>query len=207
MSNDDEMCFHFTDTLRLPWIIEAGELRPGLNRVSKLPYDFLWATIDPAGDPTCSAQGTPQVRECYRRGLMQLVRFTLPGEAFSEWCDVSRLYPEWTSEQVARTEQLARERHGETRCNKWRIRRDPFPIEQIIVVKAKSYTSGRWKPIDATVFLMELVNLSDVENGRGVIIDEKIYASQKIIMSNGPVGYVPLGVALADRLKAVGRTR
>jgi hypothetical protein len=36
-----EMIYHFTDTMRLPWIIETGELRVGLNRVSKLPFEFL----------------------------------------------------------------------------------------------------------------------------------------------------------------------
>ena len=130
------------------------------------------------------------------------MRFTLPSYAFDKWRDVSRLYPEWTPEQVARTEQLAIERHNETGFDNWRMRRDPFPLGDIISIDTKAFTSGRWVPICPK---MKLVKISDVEDACGVIIDEHVYMSRKIVLPNGPVGYVPMGVTPADRLKTLGR--
>ena len=40
--------FHFTDTVRLPWIVRAGGLRPGRNKVGSYPTpEFIWASINP----------------------------------------------------------------------------------------------------------------------------------------------------------------
>jgi hypothetical protein len=168
-----EMIYHFTDTMRLPWIIETGELRVGLNRVSKLPFEFLWATTNPNGDRSCSAQGA-MARETYRLGRMCLVRFTLPGDSFLNWSNVPRLYPEWTADQIARTQKAAVE-NGEAGFNNWRVRMEPLQISQALAVEAKSYTSGRWVPIDAT--MKSCILLADIENGRGVTIGEYVYLS------------------------------
>ena len=32
--------FHFTDTARLPWILETGELPPGVHQVSRAAAGF-----------------------------------------------------------------------------------------------------------------------------------------------------------------------
>jgi hypothetical protein len=186
-----DVVYHFTDTAHLPWIVETGELRPGLNRISKLPFDFLWATTNPDGDRTCSVQNH-NARTAYRSGLTQLVRFTLPGEAFSQWRDVSELYPEWTPDFVARAERLAT-KLGETKFDNWRIRRDLLPITSALVVEAKSYKSNRWLPIDAT--LKAHVRFPDGECG--IIIGGRVYVSQKITVPNGAVGYAFVGICEA----------
>ena len=43
--------YHYTDTLRLPWIILADALQPGRNKTSELPFDFVWATTSERGQP------------------------------------------------------------------------------------------------------------------------------------------------------------
>ncbi len=32
--------YHYTDTGRLPWILQSGELRPGRNKIAGYPDDF-----------------------------------------------------------------------------------------------------------------------------------------------------------------------
>lgn len=192
--------YHFTDTMRLPWIIEASELRAGANRVSALPFDFLWATTNPTGDRSSAAQASPAAREVYRQGMSQLVRFTLPDECFIRWRDVPRLYPKWSPDQIARTEKLAIER-GETGFDKWRLRLDPLPVARALAIEAKSYASGHWTPVDAT--MKSCVALGDIDNGRGVIIGEQVYFSARTVLPGGPMAYANLGRAPLSDLKAV----
>jgi hypothetical protein len=47
--------YHFTDTARLPWIIQTGELRPDPHRLGGFPADFVWATLNAGGDRTSAA--------------------------------------------------------------------------------------------------------------------------------------------------------
>jgi hypothetical protein len=50
-----QLVYHFTSTAHLPWIIDAGELRAGANKVGRFPDpDFLWATTCEAGDDTAT---------------------------------------------------------------------------------------------------------------------------------------------------------
>jgi hypothetical protein len=67
--------YHFTDTIRLPWIIETGELRPDSNRIGGFPADFLWTTSNDKNDLTSSA-AAPSARRAYREHVTQLVRVT-----------------------------------------------------------------------------------------------------------------------------------
>jgi hypothetical protein len=146
-----DVVYHFTDTVHLPWIIESGDLRPGNNRIGNFPNnDFLWATTEPVGDRTSSSQ-SDDYRELYRKGIIQLVRFTLPAEAFTDWREMIGRYPAWTSDHVEMLVRAARE-VGETGdLSKWRCRDQPLPITSAVAVEAKSYLGGRWMPINATL--------------------------------------------------------
>jgi hypothetical protein len=85
---------HFTDTAHLPWILRDGELRPGRNKIGKVPIEFIWATASPIGDRTCAAMCRPvetsdprygwgrNTISALREGLSRLVRFTLPETDF-----------------------------------------------------------------------------------------------------------------------------
>jgi hypothetical protein len=138
-------------------------------------------------------------RETYRLGRMCLVRFTLPGDSFLNWSNVPRLYPEWTADQIARTQKAAVE-NGEAGFNNWRVRMEPLQISQALAVEAKSYTSGRWVPIDAT--MKSCILLADIENGRGVTIGEYVYLSAKTTVASGQVGYINLGRVTLDEVRA-----
>src|SRR4051794_27692863 len=93
--------YHFSDTLRLPWIIEAGELRPSANRIGGFPQDPFWATTSDNGDKTSAVFSKPG-RDIWRKGFSQLIRFTLDGDDFSDWKDVVGRDPDWTSDHMAR---------------------------------------------------------------------------------------------------------
>ena len=44
--------YHFTDTVRLPWIVDADGLRLYRNQIGGLPSpDFLWATTSSQVEP------------------------------------------------------------------------------------------------------------------------------------------------------------
>jgi hypothetical protein len=71
--------YHFTDTARLPWIIETGELQLGSNRIGDFPADLLWATTNSESDLTSSVAAL-LARKTYQQHVTQLVRIT-PSEA------------------------------------------------------------------------------------------------------------------------------
>ena len=73
--------YHFTGTIRLPWILESGEVRPSPNRIGGYPADFLWATTDENGDRTSAAAGKA-IRKLWREGHLLLIRFILDPRRF-----------------------------------------------------------------------------------------------------------------------------
>ena len=127
----------------------------------------------------------------YREGQTQLIRFTLPADAFIFWREVVEQFPEWT-DHVERLERSARD-IGETNFDNWRCRVDPLPITSALIVEAKSYLSGRWTPIDAS--MRSHLVLRDIEDGRGrgVIIGDRAYLSARNAIPGLPIQYLPLG--------------
>lgn len=142
------LVFHFTDTTRLPWIVETGELRPDKNRIGGLPVDLLWATTDPNGDKTSSAL-MGAAKTAYRQGFTQLVRITLPATEFRPWRDVVAELPEWTPAHIATLEQAAA-KVGQTDTARWVCRSQPILLSRAVSVHAKSFASGRWVQVEAT---------------------------------------------------------
>jgi hypothetical protein len=177
--------YHFTDTLRLPWIVESGALRPSFNRI--LGTDYLWATTNPAGDRTASALHRAGPRqEAYRAGQSKLVRFTLSSAAYTSWSEIKRTTA-WTREQIAEIEELeksARGDFGEKGVNKWRCRVEPLPIASALIVEAKSYR-GRWAPIHATP---EHCFETDDPLTKGFILDGIVYCATRFEHDDS-VGY------------------
>jgi hypothetical protein len=165
--------YHFTDTIRLPWIIETGELRPSSNRIGGFPQDPLWATTSDNGDKTSAVFGKG-ARDVWRKGFSQLIRFTLDSDDFSEWKDVVGRDPDWTSDHVARLV-LSAKALGEPDTSKWRARREPLLLNRVLAVHAKSYSGSGWKPIEASQN-----NCMILEGGRrAFVIDEKAYGATR----------------------------
>jgi hypothetical protein len=130
--------YHFTDTARLPWILDAGELKPGANAVGDFPEpEFVWATTCEHGDDTAS--GGRHVGG-YRSGDRWLVRFTLRDEDFELWPDITRNYPAWTASHIARLE-----KRGNPAL--WRARVGPLPRAAWQAIHVRSYQQPRWEPI------------------------------------------------------------
>jgi hypothetical protein len=183
--------FHFTDSLRLPWIIRTQQLRPSLNRVSNVPSTFLWATADMAGDRSCSAQGTASAAEAFRRGLTAKVRLTLPRDEFELWSDVGMLYPEWTPDEVARTEAMGRQRHKETGFANWHIRREALSLSKVIACEYRSVASDRWLPVQDYILQSPVINTGRLGLG-AVLLGEWVYQSHRIDLPDTPIAYVPV---------------
>jgi hypothetical protein len=135
--------FHFTDTARLPWILETGELRPGSTRFPGQPPDFLWATTDERGDRTATLS-----RDAWRRGDTQLVRFTLARGDFEPWRAVVDRFPEWT-EQVTGSLERAAER-ARSNPDAWWCRVDPLPLSRVLKIQSKAWSSS-WQQFSPTV--------------------------------------------------------
>jgi hypothetical protein len=77
-----EHVYHFTDTARLPWILESGMLRVDRGAIGKYPTKFVWATTLLNGDPTCTALSRNQTLESRQNGSLRLVRFTFNASDF-----------------------------------------------------------------------------------------------------------------------------
>jgi len=182
-----EPVYHFTDTCRLPWIIESGALRPSTNFIGGFPKDFLWATTDAAGDRTASAGGPQQ--KVYRDGAVQLIRLTLPGDAFGDWREAVARRPEWTDEHVEMLLGMARRLRVDER--KWRCRVDPLPMSAVMAAHAKSYRGGRWVPIEATREYCFRPFEGD-DDLRGFVINGQAYCARRYSSESGATGYTDL---------------
>ncbi|MGF3027912.1 hypothetical protein ACQVP2_34610 [Methylobacterium aquaticum] len=168
--------YHYTDTGRLPWIIKAGELRPGANRIGGYPNpDFLWATTSPVGDRTASAS-----REALRSGLTRTVRFVLSAEDFIPWPQILGGYPAWTPDHIMRLEKAAA---GLSSPTTWRCRAAALPRSAWLGIETRSYIDKRWLPLS----LDEPV----IEDGAalGLWIDHRLYVSERIESLSGATGY------------------
>jgi hypothetical protein len=137
--------YHFTDTVRLPWIVLEGELQPSKNRIRGFPQDFLWATTSEKGDRTSSAMFA-ETQRAHRDGVVQMVRFTLDAAEFEDWRTAVSRSQEWNPQHIAALEMVAASRRVDPRC--WRCRREPLALSRAISVHVKSWQSSKWSPID-----------------------------------------------------------
>lgn len=177
--------YHFTDTVRLPWIIQTGELRPDPHRLGGFPSDFLWATLNAAGDRTSAAQ-SGEAKGLYREGLMQIIRITLSGEHFVGWREAINASPDWTADHVAMLERAA-VTMGETGTENWRVHLGPLPISTALAIDAKSYAGGRWVPIPTDQEFC--VTFADEPGRRGFVIGNMCYFATRDTTPEGRTRY------------------
>lgn len=169
--------YHFTDTARLPWIILSGELRPGRNKIGGFPDpDFLWATPDPRGDMTASADRG----EYYRSGKVRHVRFTLDVDGFIPWSHVPTQFPQWTPAYVAMLEGAAQ---GKSSPSTWWCRAAPIPCEGWKEIETRSYQDNRWLPF------REPEIEAESPDWLSVMIGQKRFWSREFDAPHGAAGY------------------
>jgi hypothetical protein len=190
--------YHFTDTLRLPWIIETGELRPDPHRLGGFPSDFLWATLNDAGDRTSAAQ-SGDAKRLYREGMMQIVRIALPEEHFVGWREAISASADWSAEHVAMLERAA-VTMGESGIENWRVHLGALPFSTAVAVHAKSYSGGRWLPISAN---QEYCVAFDEPQRRGFVINNRCYFATRSATPEGRTRYGHIGSMEASRETAI----
>jgi hypothetical protein len=152
-----DLVYHYSDSARLPWIVEAGELRPGHKQAPNHPLALLWATVSPQGDPTASAF-CDAFRAGYRMGTIALVRFALDPADFEPWgAGISQRHPEWTAARIREFECETRKRFGDKLIAYWRVRADPLPLSRVLRIEIKRYHRNTWQIIDDTACVAKVV--------------------------------------------------
>ena len=151
--------YHYTDTSRLPWIIQSGELRPGSNAIGGFPKpDFLWATSDPQGDRTASANRG----EHWRTGRLWHARFVFDSADFVRWTDSRDSLPGWTTDHVRLLEATK-----DAEPAAWWYRTEPISIDECLGLEFRSYTSKSWRNLGVT-------RPTEMENGSlFIMVDDK----------------------------------
>jgi hypothetical protein len=181
-----DLVYHFTDTVRLPWIIRSGELRPDTNRIGGFPQDFLWATTSERGDRTSSSMSGDSVR-AYREEVLQLVRFTLDPADFSDWREIVSQSPDWRMDQILALEKAAAASGERDADRRWRCRIAPLPIARAISVHAKSYVSGKWSEISATSEFCIMPGGNP--QTRGFVVNGYAYCATRVVTPQGQASY------------------
>lgn len=170
-----ERLYHFTDTARLPYILQSGELRPGRNKIGGYPDpDFLWATAQMMGDRTASAGSGAT----YRSSVVRLVRISFERKHFRPWREIVKDYPQWTDFQIERLERSAK---GMSNPSDWWCRADPLGLSDCLFIETKSYTSP-WTALTNPEVI-------EVGGALGVAISGEVYLSIESDAPNGAKGY------------------
>ena len=195
--------FHFTDTLRLPWILIERQLSPtrGMAAPDYPRPTFLWATTNAAGDRSAASSGDSSY-QLWRQGGTLLVRFVLAAEDFTPWAEMQRQSPQWTPEKIARLERNGRKKGSSP--EHWQCRTEPLAIDRWVGIETRSYTERTWKPLDFSAYTTLEVNPDSgsarkVESfqqafdelcAAAVEIDGRTYVSKRIIPRDGRTLYM-----------------
>ena len=165
-----DIVYHMSDSIHAPWIIAAGELRPGLIRDTGIGKSrFLWGTTNPQGDLTSRPQRRihfPErflgdfdqlyrilviAGECaWQAGEIRMIRFTLMAADFVTLDEAARS-ANWKPGQVAEMIEFDQKTYGEYGHKDWRLRRKPLPLSRVLKVESTSYDdreTERWHPLD-----------------------------------------------------------
>jgi hypothetical protein len=160
--------YHHTDSAHLPWIIHEQALKASDNRVGGYPEDFLWATENPAGDPT--ATSAVAMRQGYRSGAVAAVRFTLSAHDFAPWAEVKG---GWSAKHVAMLEGSVGKMGGSAReIAQWWCRVKPLPAVAWGAVEFRTWSNSRWRPTPLEVGRA-------AGGGLAVKLDGVVYGSAK----------------------------
>ncbi len=156
-----EYVYHYSDTVRLPWILDAGKLRPTDNPMNGYPNpDFLWASTRENGCPSAAFANR---KELYKDGIINVVRFTLAAVDFKEWPDLAIDHPDWTAMHISVLNKSGIEMGDDPRT--WRCRIGPLDRSRWIAVHLRSYRNPRWIELPAKTVTRKDGNITKVEIG------------------------------------------
>jgi hypothetical protein len=135
-----EYVYHYSDTVRFPWIMDSGELRPTDSPYNGYPNpDFLWATTNDKGCPSATLINR---KELYKAGIMHVVRFTLSAEDFQGWPQLAIDHPDWTALHISILNKTGVDLGDDPRT--WRCRIGTLRGDRWVAVHARSYRDNRW---------------------------------------------------------------
>ena len=209
--------YHFSSSMCLPWIIEAGELRPHREHDVGIGITkHLWCTSDPQGDLTASPfrriHSPPFGDErVWRSGRFFLVRFTLSPRDVMTWEEVKQK-SKWTSAQVAELMEDDRKRFGVVgHDDKWFLRRKPLPLSRVLRTEITSYLTQRWSPIELSPAMV--VNTDDptikgIRIGNSIYYAKRSYAAKRsrLRYEIWPPAYEPDWAEMAADARAIADT-
>jgi len=176
-----EHVYHYSDTVRLPWILDAGELRPTNNPMSGYPTpDFLWATTSDKGSPTATLANR---KELYKAGIMLVVRFTLDTEDFSGWPALAIDHPDWTALHISILNRTGAEMGDDPRT--WRCRIGALDKSRWVAIHLRSYSNPRWFELPAETVVRKNKDIREVE-----IPDLGNFASQRFKNAANQTAYL-----------------
>jgi hypothetical protein len=159
-----EYAYHYSDTVRLPWILHSGELRPtynpsGRDWTIKYPsLDFLWASTSDQGCPTAALVNK---KELYKAGVIHKVRFTLASEDFSNWPDLAVTHPDWSAIHIATLNKTGAELGDDPRT--WRCRIDALDKSHWVAVHLRTYRNSRWVELPTETVVHESADIRVVD--------------------------------------------
>jgi hypothetical protein len=175
-----EYVYHYSDTARLPWILDAGELRPTSNSMSAYPDpDFLWASTRENG---CASATLSNKKELYKNGIVDVVRFTLAAVDFKDWPDLAIDHPDWNALHIAALNKSGVEMGDDPRT--WRCRIGSLKRCRWIAIHLRSYQYPRWIELPAKTVTRKDGNIRRAEMpGLGS------FASQQFKNAAGIISY------------------
>lgn len=169
--------YHFTDTARLPFILQSGVLKPGRNKLGGFPDpDFLWATTQSVGDYTASG-----ATQAYRNGQTRLVRFTLRREHFRPWRDIVKEFPQWTASHIERLESSAR---GLSNPADWFCRVEPLPLSEVVAIETRA-----WRGVWAALESQETLGVEGIAGALAIFAAGRAFVSRQIETHHGALAY------------------
>ena len=173
--------YHFTDTARLPFILNSRKLIPQPDPMEDLPSsNFLWATTDEHGDRTASAMHRWD-EDTWCNDFVRLVRITLAAKDFEPWSEI--ITTKWSPENIKLMEGRARAWGVST--GTWRCRTAPLALEQWLAVETRSFL-GSWHPF-------EYRKLNPVTGNDAVlVIGDQAFLTRRLRENSYDVRRVPL---------------
>jgi hypothetical protein len=142
--------YHFTDSMHLPRILRAVELRPA-TYVDAMAgaRDFVHATSNQHGEKTAATTMSDPDGKFYCRRSYAKVRFTLDAADFEQWLSVVSRYPEWTPKMIKELQDRGHA-NGSSPYS-WYARAEPLPLDKVVAVHTMGHPDNDWQPFDLSL--------------------------------------------------------
>jgi hypothetical protein len=139
MARIAEHVYHHTDTVCLPWIIQAAELRPANTAwCNDWPdEDFLWTTVNNWDEPSAATTTGRSLINPYSLVKPRRVRFTLSADDFGPF-DREIVVRHWGPQWEHMLHDIEEgDRSLGSFIKDWRVRIGPLPLSRVIRIETR----------------------------------------------------------------------